>query len=273
MGNTCKAPVVPGDAELNRAINALKGEKRSRVAEFAREGGKQALLSNIILRPDDVVKVVVPLLGHAKGTEILDVSGNWIGDAGVTALAEKLPDTSITTLKLGSNQIGVAGVTALAEKLPGTSITTLHLQNNGFGDAGVTALAEKLPGTSITDLHLQSNQFGDGGVTALAEELPGTSITTLCLSGNKLITSAGWTCLLDAIEASIFSLTYLSSELSGSDAKRWKKLQRRNENPAAVKKARANCSTPSPAPARGGAGGVGDASDRSAGDPEAATPA
>ncbi|CAE8627837.1 unnamed protein product [Polarella glacialis] len=87
--------------------------------------------------------------------------------------------TTLEKLQLnfdGCQQISDAGVAALAEKLP-ISLQQLHLDFswcNQISDAGVAALAEKLP-ISLHQLQVKFSrcqQISDAGVAALAEKLP-----------------------------------------------------------------------------------------------------
>ncbi|CAE8708184.1 unnamed protein product [Polarella glacialis] len=111
------------------------------------------------------------------------VNCKQISDAGVAALADKLP-ISLQQFNLDSScldsskcsQISNAGAAALAEQLP---ITLRQLQLDfdscsQISDAGVAALAEKLP-ISLQQLHPNFDifsQVSDADVAALAEKLP-----------------------------------------------------------------------------------------------------
>ncbi|CAE8736089.1 unnamed protein product, partial [Polarella glacialis] len=139
-----------------------------------------------------------------------------ISDAGVAALAEKLP-ISLQDLQLNfryCQQISDAGVAALAEKLP-ISLHQLQLDFGGcqqISDAGVAALAEKLP-ISLQQLQLHfgvCQQISDAGVAALAEKLP-ISLQQLHLdfnnySGCQQISDAGVAALAEKLPISLHQL-------------------------------------------------------------------
>ena len=82
-----------------------------------------------------------------------------IGNAGAKALAEILPQTQITVLKLGRHRIGDDGAKAFAAILPQTQITCLDLRSNWIKKEGAMALAHILPQTRITDLNVSGNRI------------------------------------------------------------------------------------------------------------------
>ena len=133
----------------------------------------------------------------------LDLSGDEIGDAGATALADALRvNKSLETLDLDDNHIGDAGATALADALlVNETLETLFLTRNEIRDAGATALADTLlVNETLKNLFLDDNYIGEAGATALAGALHvNKSLKTLYLSGNY-IGDAGATALREAIE-------------------------------------------------------------------------
>ncbi|CAE8689897.1 unnamed protein product [Polarella glacialis] len=144
----------------------------------------------------------------------LDLKGcEQISDAGVAALAEKLP-IGLQQLQLnfdGCEQISDAGVAALAEKLP-ISLQKLQLDFKGceqISDAGLAALAEKLP-ISLKQLELSfrfCSQISDAGVAALAEKLPiGLQQLQLYFYSCSQISDAGVAALAEKLPISLHQL-------------------------------------------------------------------
>ena len=80
-------------------------------------------------------------------TQWLDLGGNQIGDAGLTALAKVVGSgalASLLQLSLISNLIGDAGLSALASACASgalAQLTVLGLSRNQIGDAGLSSLA------------------------------------------------------------------------------------------------------------------------------------
>ena len=144
------------------------------------------------------------------------VSSNPLGDAGLTALSNALPET-LELLKIGDTCCGDAGMSAIARALP--QLTQLqHMccsDNPDIGKAGWAALAVVLPSLprlkslsasgngglddvaaealavalpdGIETLYLYNCSIGDGGACALAAALPRcTLLTHLLLAGNRI---------------------------------------------------------------------------------------
>ena len=116
----------------------------------------------------------------------LDLNDNNIGNEGAQALALALPQSHITQLKLHINEISDEGAQALALALPQSHITLLYLSRNNIGNEGAQALALALPQSHITQLYLGQNAIGNEGAEALALALPQSHITQLYLSWNNI---------------------------------------------------------------------------------------
>ena len=104
----------------------------------------------------------------------VDISSNFIGHGGATALAEMLKENmTLQTLYISQNPIGVEGAIALAEMLKkNRTIQQLNVSCDSIGDRGATALAEMLKeNRALQQLNISSNSIGDTGATALAEVL------------------------------------------------------------------------------------------------------
>jgi len=103
---------------------------------------------------DEGVSVLTNLLNKMTGLNELHLKLNDIGNAGVMALAQNLPD-GLQELSLSDNQIGDEGVMALAVNLP-ASLKVLRLGNNKIGNEGAKALARRMP-SSLKVLDLNNN--------------------------------------------------------------------------------------------------------------------
>eukprot|EP00937_MAST-01D_sp_MAST-1D-sp2_P002339 g2339.t1 len=122
--------------------------------------------------------------------QVLDVSGNQIGDEGAAALAGALEGKlSLTTLHIHTNQIGSNGTSALAAGLKDkAAFETVYIYLNQIGDEGLVALAGALEGkTKLLTLGMDGNGFGDMGVVALAGAFKDMApVPSLYLSYNQI---------------------------------------------------------------------------------------
>lgn len=110
---------------------------------------------------------------------VLGVARTGCGDAGMIALAEALPSTSVEALDCGWNpMVGTEGWTALfgtLERLPHLRTLWLSDCGAGLGDSGAQALAVCLPaaaGGLLEELTVGACEIGDVGGLALAAVIP-----------------------------------------------------------------------------------------------------
>ena len=122
--------------------------------------------------------------GHLGSSQLklLNVSGNDLGDAGVTALAAVLPPT-LEDFSFTNVGCGDAGMLAMARALPATRVELLLCDRNpAVTEAGWTALGAALPTTGADRLVVHGN-LGHAGTTSLAESLPESTVRSLDLLG------------------------------------------------------------------------------------------
>ena len=126
----------------------------------------------------------------------LDLSREFLGDAGAHILAEILPATpALKRLYLGTTGIGSDGVRALARPEVLGRLLALDLRRNDLGNRGANALAQspasrrpktEPPSFPLRLLHLSSNNIGDTGAVALARAGCFRSLRVLVLSSNRI---------------------------------------------------------------------------------------
>ena len=169
------------ERSINDAMTAYRQLHDSQDSQGART---RALLRNLVTRP--------------WNTPILDLTGNRIGDRGLSAFAGAVTSGALpqlTELRLDWNRIGDAGVEALAKACASGSLPPLgglFLNTNQIGDAGATALAGvcasgALPQLTLIDLAF--NRIGDDGLNAFALAVASGALphlTTLALSSNSI---------------------------------------------------------------------------------------
>jgi hypothetical protein len=134
-----------------------------------------ATCTSINLQSDDAITVLADLLNALVGNDFvtqLTLAQSFTDDE-IIALANTLPNSAITSLRLWKCYIGDPGAIALATVINESSLEVLYLSKNNIGDAGATALATALEtqASSVLILSLKKNQIGDAGAIVLANML------------------------------------------------------------------------------------------------------
>jgi len=153
-------------------------------------------ITSASIRSIDNIELLADSAALARLTS-LDLSGNNIGYAGVTALAASPHLACLTRINLSDNWIGNAGAMALAASSQLGRLTSLNLQGNWIGAGGAAALAASQHLAGLTDLNLSSNYIGDPGARRLAASSRLVSLINLNLWING-IGDDGRQALLDA---------------------------------------------------------------------------
>ena len=125
-----------------------------------------------------------------SGLELLDVSANDIGPAGVRAVIDSPYLGRLHTFAVHSNRIGDTG----AEALAGSELLArmlahepkLMLRGCGIGPAGMRALAASPHLTAARELDLTGNNLGDDGTRELAESECLPNLRRLVLMRNRI---------------------------------------------------------------------------------------
>ncbi|KNC51032.1 uncharacterized protein AMSG_07010 [Thecamonas trahens ATCC 50062] len=112
-------------------------------------------LRNASLGPDEIA-IAATALGEKSTLRVLDVSGNRLGDKGITTLCNALGNSSLQELACARNAISDAGMEALAHLLTSNpSLLWLDASHNLISDNGMIALYTAA--CSGTDLAGDSN--------------------------------------------------------------------------------------------------------------------
>ncbi|KAL0993503.1 hypothetical protein UPYG_G00108880 [Umbra pygmaea] len=108
----------------------------------------KALLNFCQITPPLCATVANVLRSQNSRVTVLDLSHNYLGDAGVRRLCDGLlhSDCNVEHLNLSHNNVGVQGVKNLCEVLicPTSKLRILDLSCNDFGDSGLELLASAL---------------------------------------------------------------------------------------------------------------------------------
>ncbi|KAL1525018.1 hypothetical protein AB1Y20_019893 [Prymnesium parvum] len=180
---------------------------------------------------DEDCEVVSTILRGLRGPphlQVLLLSSNAIGDAGVAALADATAFGALANLEklyMDNNRVGDVGMAALAASLGKGRLAKLafvDLSCNRIRDHGVLALAEAIAAMeNLATLYIYSNQIGDAGIAALVNALLASptslgKLSKLWLSENK-IGARGMAALGDAIAKGVL-LSLTSLRLDGNPA-------------------------------------------------------
>lgn len=121
---------------------------------------------------------------HLTGLRALDLRKNKIGAKGARAIGRAFPE--LRTLDLTGNPLGEEGVTALASGSGLGNLRELCLQQTGIDDAGARALARSKLLEHVRVLSLRSNKITDAGARVLAESPALRNLSQLNLNKNKI---------------------------------------------------------------------------------------
>lgn len=114
----------------------------------------------------------------------LNLSFEWIKDAGVAMIAGGRYFQSLLTLLLGNNGISDDGAISLANSPNLISLRCLWLRSNLIGDAGVAAFAESATLANLRQLDLTNNEVTSAGALALAQSPKLNDMRLFKVAGN-----------------------------------------------------------------------------------------
>jgi len=100
--------------------------------------------------------IIANMLSHNTSLEVLDISGNDIGDDGVTAIARAITlNKALKKLKMGSHKITVVGSTTIFNSLKyNTSLEVLVLTVNNLSKSVATTIAQTITiNNTLKELH------------------------------------------------------------------------------------------------------------------------
>jgi uncharacterized protein (TIGR02996 family) len=165
------------------SLHRARGVAMSRLASAAQlqSLGKLDLSSNA-LGPRRLAVLLTSR--HLRNLTALRLTGNLLGDEGLTALAGT-PLPNLRHLALGSNQLTAAAMQALADTPTWPRLRELELGWNPLGRDGAQALAAGRLG-QLRVLSLRCAGLADGGTEALAASSSLTGLTTLDLAHNQI---------------------------------------------------------------------------------------
>jgi uncharacterized protein (TIGR02996 family) len=115
----------------------------------------------------------------------LDLTSDYIGDAGAALLAASPRMAGVTALHLAFNNIGIAGILSLARSTNFARLATLDLSGNPLGHPWVHAIGGSLF-PALSDLNLSGTDVRNVGVQELAKSPHVAGIEKLDLRFNKI---------------------------------------------------------------------------------------
>jgi len=177
---------------INLAKNHLNSENASALikALATNEGLQEIHFENNNL-DKEVVPTLVEEIPKFEKLKVLDLSDNKLGDTGTSKLVEGLQGATLglMALQLSGNGIGDAGATAIANFISkNKTVSKIVLKDNKISDEGAIALAGALKENDLIDeIDLSNNRIGNKGAMALKKSLKShKSMLAVNFSGNKL---------------------------------------------------------------------------------------
>ena len=198
----------PGLTELALNECDLRADSFSNLARSP----MMARLSKIRLSKNRLeVAGVQQLARSARALTHLDVSANFIGDAGVKHLADAEGVRRICELNLADNGIAAPGVAQLASSPNMPDLSALTLSRNPITDNGLRVLANSRILTGLRTLHASQVGATDAGLRALLDSPHLGPLESLNLWGNQ-ITDAGADVLANCEALDTLTDLYISEE-------------------------------------------------------------
>lgn len=161
---------------------------------------------------DSKIKIILGSISGNATLKYLDLSRNFITEAGVEGLSSFVFVHALHTIKISNNAIGDKGVLELASILRISNVLKhLSLNENGVGPGGARELADALKvNTCLEHLSLDSNCIGDDGVSALADSLRVNSTLQSLRCDSNEISDVGAGNLAIVLHRDGIALEYLS---------------------------------------------------------------
>jgi Leucine-rich repeat (LRR) protein len=160
---------------------------------------KQKKLHTLILETSGIESEhITSLTNVIRNSQLhtLGLSGNKLGDAGVSELAQ-IKCQSLANLDLSNNNISQAreSLISLSQQL-----TALNLNHNQIGDEIAVDLATEFQTFSLVSIHLAYNHIGNLGAIAWADVIKYShTLKLLDLSNNEKIDETGIQALKEAV--------------------------------------------------------------------------
>lgn len=159
---------------LDDALTWLDGPTVAGVMVYADKALPPGLLQRLVASP------------RAAHIHALNLSFEWIKDAGAALVAGGTYFQSLLTLILGNNGLTDDGAVALAQSPNLKSLRCLWLRSNLIGDAGAAALADSPSLSGLRQLDLANNEITSAGAAALAQSPGWQHLHWLRMAGNRL---------------------------------------------------------------------------------------
>lgn len=175
---------------------------------------------------DSKIQIIFRSISGNASLKHLDLSRNFITEAGVEGMSSFLFVHALRTIKISNNAIGDKGVLELASILRSSNaLTHLSLDENGVSPSGARELADALKvNTSLKYLSMDSNRIGDDGVSALADSLRVNSTLQFLRCDSNEISDVGAINLAIVLHRDGMALEYLSlnnNEIKDSGAEQF----------------------------------------------------
>lgn len=138
-----------------------------------------------------------------------NVSRNHIGDAGVKAMALRLPGSPLKFLNISHADVGVEGARVLAELLKrhDCNLTSLYVhENHAIGDAGFSLLADAVPRSKLTSLDVRGCNISDGAIERFVPLIETTRLENFYTDADDSLMSIMYACNRNADNARVLAM-------------------------------------------------------------------
>lgn len=166
-------PVV--EVTLNR--NTLTDAALPCVVDFIRSNEHIASLEVLSNRLTDACAPILAELARSSKLERLKIGDNMVTSVGAKIIASGLDDgnSKLMQLHLSGNKIGDEGVTHVARACSMCPIEVLGLREVAMGDAGWGAVGEMVAASTavVKELHLKGNTMSDAAAHLFVEPIAG----------------------------------------------------------------------------------------------------
>eukprot|EP00924_Labyrinthula_sp_SR-Ha-C_P004318 snap_masked-scaffold_3-processed-gene-20.26-mRNA-1 protein AED:0.40 eAED:0.41 QI:0/-1/0/1/-1/1/1/0/1072 len=160
---------------------------------------------------DEGAQLLAKSLSGNKSLRKLNLRRNQVSDAGIIALADALPNTSLFSLLLSDNRIGPRGTEKLCTVLEKNScLSILRLSQNRVMSAGAKFIAKMICfNRSLLELDVNACILGEEGVMQVFDALRGTLPNEFDTEENKA--------LVPQVACPIVNLRILDNNLISND--------------------------------------------------------
>ncbi|MBA2655037.1 MAG: hypothetical protein H0U71_08255 [Gammaproteobacteria bacterium] len=120
-------------------------------------------------------------------TEVVDITATNAQDAGVIAAGSIVPNSHITTLRIGENGMTDVGLCEITPNIINSTLTDIDMSSNSFTARGFNTFTRELPSTRIEKFDASNNDLANADFYQWGQSLPQSKLTILNLKNTNVI--------------------------------------------------------------------------------------